>query len=423
MPVALIGPDLVRRLPRRNTDIRDTKLTGFGVRCRASGAHSYVVFLGRGHVRTIGRVGDLHPEAARTAAQALLGGLNKKVLALVADDPSMSRREAREQATREIRQHASRRLTWRQYLEQHYGPWVVEQRKTGAETLARLRALFATFDDVPLSQITPYLIERWRTQRLKAGRSAATVNRDLAALRGALTQALRWRLGGLRTHPMAEVRAAKVDPLERKRYLTPDEEARLLAALDARDDRRRRERASANEWRQARGYPLLPAYGRYTDHLAPLVRLALHTGCRRGELLSLRWADVDLANRTLAVRAAYAKSQVARTIPLNDIAVDVLRAWRPADARDDAYVFPGSDGGPLDDVKTAFRALLRSAKIRGFRFHDLRHTFASRLVQAGVDLNAVRELLGHADLKMTLRYSHLAPGHTAAAVAKLAEQR
>lgn len=419
----LIGPDLLRRLPRRNTDIRDTKLTGFAIRCRASGAHSYIVNLGRGQVRTLGKVRDMKPETARQAAQAMLGGRDKKVLAIVADDLSLSRHEAREQASRELKVQASRRLTWKHFVENHYGPWVTHNQKTGAETVSRLRTLFKDFDDLPLVAITGFAIEKWRTQRLKAGKSPATVNRDLASLRGALTAALKWKLGGLRLHPMADVKALKVDPLQRKRFLSPDEEARLLAALDARDEARRAERDSANAWREARGYDLLPAFGRYTDHLSPLVRLALHTGCRRGELFALRWSDVDLSAAILTVRADYAKSQLGRAVPLNTTALDVLQAWKPADAQPDDYVFPGVDGQPLQDIKSGFQAIVKAAQITGLRFHDLRHTFASRLVQAGVDLNAVRELLGHADLKMTLRYSHLAPGHTAAAVAKLAEQR
>jgi len=103
--------------------------------------------------------------------------------------------------------------------------------------------------------------------------------------------------------------------------------------------------------------------------------------------------------------------------------VKVLRAWRPVNVKNEALVFPGADGGPLVDIKTAWSELLAAAEIENFRFHDCRHDYASRLVMAGVDLNTVRELLGHADIKMTLRYAHLAPEHKSAAVAKLVLRR
>jgi integrase len=415
----LIGPDLLRKLPRKNKDIRDVKLTGFAVRCRASGSHSYIVTLGRGQTRTLGKVATMKPEAAREAAQALLHGIQKKAMVIGADDLSLSRREAREQASNEIKAQASRRLTWKQYLDAHYAPWVEANRKSGAESVSRLRVLFADFDNVPLVGISGFAIEKWRTGRLKAGVKPATVNRDLAGLRGAMTMALRWKLGGVKVHPMIDVKAAKIDPFTRKRFLSPDEETRLLAALDARDEQRRAERDRANDWRRARGYDLLPTFGRYTDHLNPLVRLALHTGCRRGELLALRWSDVNLAGANLTVRADYAKSELSREIPLNTTILDILKTWKPAGAQPDDYVFPGDGGEPMQDIKTAFLRVLKAAKITGFRFHDLRHSFASKLVQAGVDLNTTRELLGHADLTMTLRYAHLAPEHRAAAVAKL----
>jgi integrase len=140
--------------------------------------------------------------------------------------------------------------------------------------------------------------------------------------------------------------------------------------------------------------------------------LALNTGMRRGELTSIKWNDVNLHTKIITIRAGYAKSAKARHIPLNSEALDVLKRYRKQH----------SGEGRLFDVfsvKKSWNALMTNAGIRDFRFHDLRHTFASKLVAAGVDLNTVRELLGHADIRMTLRYAHLAPEHKAAAVQKL----
>jgi integrase len=103
---------------------------------------------------------------------------------------------------------------------------------------------------------------------------------------------------------------------------------------------------------------------------------------------------------------------------LNTEAATVLVTWREC-SDGDTLVFPGPTGEAMTDLKTAWQKVAKAAKLVDFTFHDLRHTFASKLVQAGVDLNTVRELLGHSDIRMTLRYSHLAPEHTAAAVAKL----
>jgi integrase len=139
-------------------------------------------------------------------------------------------------------------------------------------------------------------------------------------------------------------------------------------------------------------------------------------------LSALTWADIDLVNDQLTVRAEDSKSGKARYVPLNAEAVKVLNAWKRDGAAATDFVFPGkTDGERLVEIKTAWAKLLTSANIAQFRFHDCRHTFASKLVQAGVDLNTVRELLGHSNILMTLRYSHLAPEHRAAAVAKLVQ--
>lgn len=223
------------------------------------------------------------------------------------------------------------------------------------------------------------------------------------------------------THPLGrKVKPLKLDSPGMVRYLSDDEERRLRNALRERDTLIRARRASANQWRSARDLALLDdLFGKaYADHLEPIVLLTVNTGLRRGELFNLQWRDINVPGRMLTVRGAGAKSGETRHIPLNNEAHDVLKCWQEQ-SKGDGYVFPAADGGRLDNVKKAWTGLLDAAQISNFRFHDLRHHFASRLVMAGVDLNAVRELMGHADLKMTLRYAHLAPEHKAAAVAML----
>lgn len=151
----------------------------------------------------------------------------------------------------------------------------------------------------------------------------------------------------------------------------------------------------------------------------PMVILALNTGMRRGELFSLIWSDIDLKNKQLTVQGHSSKSGNTRYLPLNDEACSTLTAWRNQNTGKD-LVFPSLiTGQRLDNIRKSWAGLRKLADLQDFRFHDLRHSFASKLVMAGVDLNTVRELLGHASMEMTLRYAHLAPQHKAAAVALL----
>lgn len=398
----LITEGLLRKLTAadtdiaRDTDVYDTRARGLVLRCRTSGRHTYRLQVRRGRWLTIGAVDDFSPAQARAEAERLRGDLAR------GKDPDVERRMLR----------AS---TLKQYLANEYGPWVLANRRTGAETLRRLRQAFAEFLPLSMGDVTQARAERWRTARLAAETSAATVNRDLAALRAALSHAVETDL--LASHPLARLKPARVDSRAIVRCLSADEEKRLRAALEERDTRRRQARAAANLWRRERSYDELPSYGIYTDHLTPLTLLALNTGCRRGELFGLTWADVGAG--VLTIHGTRAKSGQTRHVPLNREVRDVIDAWRPAGAKPSAHLFPNGDKAGLTTIKSAWAPLLKRAEIAHFRFHDLRHTFASKLVMAGVDLNTVRELLGHADLKMTLRYAHLAPAIKAAAVEKL----
>jgi integrase len=149
-----------------------------------------------------------------------------------------------------------------------------------------------------------------------------------------------------------------------------------------------------------------------------LVITALHTGFRASELRSLTWTDVEISRRMITVRAGYAKNGEARRVPMNQLLTDILKSVKLANS-EYGRVFCTRDGMPYRSFRSAFERAVRKAGIADFTFHDLRHTFASRLVMAGVDLPTVKELLGHRDISMTMRYTHLSSDHKQTAVGKL----
>jgi len=226
-------------------------------------------------------------------------------------------------------------------------------------------------------------LERYRRQRKQDGVSDVTINRELAFLRHLYSMAITW--GKAIENPVKKVRLAREDN-GRMRILTADEEASLL------------------------------------DHcipsLKPLVLTALHTGFRTSELLSLTWQDIDFRRRTITVRAAYAKNGESRSVPMNAVLTATLKTVRMT-ASDDGSVFCTPQGTPYRNFRTAFERAVQQAGMTDFTFHDLRHTFASRLVMAGVDLPTVQALLGHKGMAMTLRYTHLSSDHKQRAVAAL----
>jgi integrase len=359
----------------------------------------------------IGNFPGLQPEGARRLATEAAG----KVAARV--DVQAEKQAARAEAER------AKVSTFGAFIEQRYAPWALTHLRRGDAAAARLKADFGKWLDEPLSALNNWRIESWRRDRLKAGVKPNTVNRQIDTLRAALQKGVEWDV--INTHPLAALKRLKVDDDERVRFLTPAEENRLREALLKRETRLRDARDRFNAWREQRRKATLPARTEeFADHLRPLVLVALNTGLRRGELFSLKWSDLDLdraGHAMLTVRAAAAKSGDSRRVPLNTEAAGVLRGWKKQTklASADALVFPGAEGARLNNVNKAWATAAKLAKLVDFRFHDLRHTFASKLVQRGIDLNTVRALMGHADLKMTLRYSHLAPDNLAAAVAKL----
>jgi integrase len=156
-------------------------------------------------------------------------------------------------------------------------------------------------------------------------------------------------------------------------------------------------------------------------YLADLIMVALHTGLRRGELLDLEWSRVDLKRRLLHLFPHHQKGRKHSTVPLNGPAKEALlrrAGYRASICPDSPWVFT-KRGERLGSVKKAFATACRKAGIEDFTFHDLRHTCAAWLVQAGVPLRTVAEILRHASITTTMRYAHLSPDDARAGVAAL----
>jgi integrase len=323
------------------------------------------------------------------------------------------------QATREDGERlASNTLS--AFIDAKYEPWAKVNLRSAKFQLTRIKKDFAKMLDTPLPDFNLWRIENWRKQRIDAGIKRGTVNRKVQRLSAALSKAVHWRV--IDRHPFQGLKPLKADKSGRVRYLLASEESQLREAMVAKEDDLRDARKRFNDWKKARHRPELPPrLDVFATHLRPIVILALNTGMRRGEIFNLRWVDVDLEGKWVTVVGATAKSGHTRRIPLNSEAAETIEAWKKqsGSTKRQDFVFPGVDGKKLTTITTAWRSLRSRAALQNFRFHDLRHHFASRLVQSEVDLNIVRELLGHADLSMVLRYAHLSPDTLKAAVEKV----
>ena len=246
-----------------------------------------------------------------------------------------------------------------------------------------LKHLMPHFKGKQLSKITPFMVERYKSERKKTGCAPATVNRELACLKAMFYKAVAW--GKAQENPVRQVKLFKENN-ERMLILSSEQEVAMV-----------------REIRQLK----------ISEHLEDIVVTALNTGLRKRELLDLTWNQVHFRNRYLLITNT--KNGDDRKIPMNKVLTETLRQLRKG-GLEGVYVFPNREGKPYTDVKTSFKRICRKIGVPAFRFHDLRHTFASRLVMAGVDLATVRELLGHRDIKMTMRYAHPSPEHKRNAV-------
>ena len=264
----------------------------------------------------------------------------------------------------------------------------IEARKT-PQSIGRdhrsLAALSRVFGGRKLKDITPGMVQKYVDDRMhekkRGGKKTfrpASINRELMCLSAVFREAVKREY--VNRNPVRGVKQLPEDN-NMVRYLNAEEETKLLNAC--------------------------------TPNLRPMAICALNTGMRRGEVLGLLWEDVDYDQELIRLR--HTKSKRVRYIPINSLLKATLEDLPKL--KDCPWVFFNPETKKRwFDQNTAWKYTIKRSGLVGLRFHDLRHTFASRLVQMGTPLKAVQELLGHATIHMTMRYAHLAPGDLRRAV-------
>jgi len=259
-------------------------------------------------------------------------------------------------------------------------------KKSYTRDITSSRVLLDYFGGNTVQQISSWHIEQYKSKRQKDitrfGKppAKATINRELAFMKTMFSKAIKWNITN--TNPVKDVKLFKENNVN-LRILSNEEFNKL--------------------------------YELANDFLKPVLLVAINTGMRRSEIFNLKWQDINYEQEYICV--ANSKNSESRIIPMNRVLKDTLENLNKN--LDSEYVFSQSDGTPIKSVKTIFWSALKGSGINHCRFHDLRHTFASNLVMAGVDIVSVQELLGHKSLIMTRRYSHPTPEHKKQAVNKL----
>ncbi len=265
-------------------------------------------------------------------------------------------------------------------LADQYGEWMKGRHRSEHVKRYIITHLTERFGNIPLRRFNTPIVEELQTDLINKGHKNAYTNKILNVFGAMFTKAVEWEM--VEDDTLRKVRKVKaLQENKRLRYLSIEECQRLIDACES--------------------------------YLKPIVIIALNTGMRRGEILSLKRENLDLINGFILLDRT--KNGERREVPLDDNVMEALRATPRR--LDTPYVFAHpTTGKPYSTVKYCFAAACRAVGLTDFHFHDLRHTFASHLVMAGQDLTTVKELMGHKDIKMTLRYAHLAPAHKRKAV-------
>jgi integrase len=353
----------------------DSGLPGFGLRARRNGKKTFVIQYrnrcGRSRRMTIGRYGTLTLDQARKEAIRLMA------LVVTSHDPAEERRVLRHAET--VRQ------LWDTYMEDHC------TGRCKPRTIDAHKWLYKRFIEPKLgSRRLPDLYTGdIRKLHSDLRETPYNANRVLGLLRAMLNCAERWEMIPRNSNPAALIKP--YPERKRERFLDEDELKALMAAIDA---------AKAEDAEQGAGLTL---------YEAAAIRLLIFTGCRLSEILTLPWDSVDLKRARIVLKQHKTDKYGDKLLPLNGPALAVLENLPRVEGN--PYVIVGRKKGKhLVELQRAWRRVRRVAGLPDLHLHDLRHSFASFAVGAGVPLAVIGALLGHRSVQTTARYAHLAYG-------------
>lgn len=269
--------------------------------------------------------------------------------------------------------------TLQEFFEHRYLPHVRTYKSTDTNDLNYFKNhLLPAFGDRPLNAIRRGDLSLFVSRKLEEGLKPGSINRYIVAMRHALNLAVEWDVPGMHRNPLQKYKLLKENNLI-TRFLSEEQTQRLRKALCESQN----------------------------PHLAPIVALLLVTGARKSEVLKARWEQFDLDRRQW--RVPKSKSGYHRFIPISDVARQILEERRST-APESPWVFPNpTTGKPFVEIFNSWKTARLRAGLKDLRIHDLRHSFASSLVNGGAPLYEVQKLLGHSSIRTTERYAHLAP--------------
>lgn len=384
MPTMYLTKKIVRDLPAKDKryDTRDSieGVRGLLVRVEPSGQKTYYVDYmhnGKRNTKKLGLATVLTLDQARQMAKEVLATL------ITTGESPFEKKEN------------DSGITLRQFIEKYYKSNISNMQKS-EETIYFLTTFFPKIIDIPMKDVTANMVREWQSEEIKEN-LRSTANRKLSALKGVFSWAYKNDI--LEKNELEKVeKLPEIDSDDNTRYLTEEEIKRLQIALDTREKER------GNK-----------------DHLKPVVLLSLNSGVRRKVIMKLEWEDIDFNSNTLRIRKSSSKTSDLDYVPLNSVAIKILKDWQAHVKRTSGLVFPSPKlpGKPMHDCDSSFQRVLRLAGIKGFRWHDLRHSFASHLIQDGERIETVSVLLCHGSVRTTQRYAHLQPNATSVAVERL----